>query len=646
MISPCPRWLLPCIYVLYLGLASTASVPLFGEIDWMHEGERLGAVQVVLDGGLPFRDVYLPHGLFPEVIRPVLAFWMLGESIASDRIVGILIAPLAYVAAAFYLWRVFPSSPWRIAALVGFVLYPLQLIPRHIAVFLALGILTAWVYEQKPRQLFIAGLLSGLSYVLSTIGHATFLVGTVLLFPFVVTAERVIRPLQGPGSSGFGWGSLKSTVREVAQPLFGGLSLGLLPFLGYMGVTGTSYTFLKDLLNRMEADAYAFVHVWGHQSLPPFNTPNMIWYAIPVLYLVLAATIIIRVRYWDDRRWTVVLPTLLFGILSLPYALRAYTYWKLAIVSFPFVVCCMFILYVLSQEWADRQKESQMPFPYAILLGVSAAMSLLLLLHGMTREWPPQQVIPRFLLPVLALLILGAVGSVATGRLIPTRWHQAITVGCPMAALILAVWFVNDTKPQIVSAQLKKPRLVSDVWRLVNSATVRSGGLTRESPIYVQDETLSYLKTASREGRRVVILAVGAGTYYFLAGTSPPNRFPEVNMTLTDAWAQEVVEGLERTLAILLVACDDHGQAITGWPMKPILSRFIVDNYVDSGQRLDSMVLGRACPFSVWVHQRSLDRDAAQEPCETPCPTRGVRSPAADRATRGAAFLPPNWARG
>ena len=61
-IPPCPRSLLVGVYVLYLGLATTASVPLFAEIDWLHEGERLGTAQIVLNGGLPFRDAFLVHG--------------------------------------------------------------------------------------------------------------------------------------------------------------------------------------------------------------------------------------------------------------------------------------------------------------------------------------------------------------------------------------------------------------------------------------------------------------------------------------------------------------------------------------------------------------------------------------------------------
>ena len=603
---PCPRGLLIGVYVLYFGLATTASVPLLGDIDWLHEGERLGTAQKVLDGGLPFRDVYLPHGLFPEVIRPLLAFQMFGESLAADRLVGLLIEPLAYVAAVFYLWRLFPTPGWRIAGMVAFALYPLLIIPRHIAVFVALGLLTAWVYEQRSGYLFAAGLAAGLGYVVSTFDQATFLLATVLLFPFMMTAERVMTASAGTVASGSDEISLRTTFPRTALPLFGGLSLGLLPFLGYMGLTGTGSLFVRDMVNRIEADAYALSHVWGQQSLPPLNGEHMTWYAVPMLYLVMAVFILVRVRFFGDRYWTTVLPTLLFGIVSFTYATRQYTYWKLAVVSFPFLVCCAYVLYVASTQWTSRRSDGRMPVRDMTLLGLSGAFMVVLLVQAVTHGWNPKQVAPRFLFPGMALLILSVVASVAAGRVIPHRWRDSLVLGCPMAALILAVWFYNDAKPQVLSAQLKKPKLVSDLSQLVTS-TVKAGvGLTREHPVFVQDEVVSYLKTASQEKRRVVILAVGAGVYYFHAGVSPPNRFPEVEITLADAWAQEVVEGLDRTLAVLLVACDDRGHKVTGWPMRTTLSRFIDDNYIDSGRRLRSKMLGESCPFEVWVHRRSL----------------------------------------
>ena len=610
---PCPLWLLIGIYLLYLGLATTASVPLFGKIDWMHEGERLGPAQIVLDGGLPIRDVYLPHGLFPEVIRPLLAFWLFGESLAADRIVGILIEPLAYVAAAFYVWKVFSTRFWRLVGLLGFALYPLLLWPRHIPVFLALGLLTAWVHERRRRHLWWAGIITGLGYVIGTVDQTTFLLATVLVFPFAVLAVHVMRRRDGTGRDPLEVGSTWSLFLEMARPLFGGLIIGLIPFLAYLGLTGTAALFVDDLLRRAEADVYAYLHVWQHQSYPSLNRMTLIWHVVPAFYGALAMVIIVRALRGGARYWTPVLPTLLFGILSFTYALRAFVYSKLAVVLFPFIVSFVYALYVVTIQQRERmahRDESRIPLGEKIVLSLSGCAAIALLVDSLARDWSAKQVIPRFLFPVLALGVLAATVVAATEKFRARRWRARLIVACPLAALVIASWFCNDVNPQLLSAQLKKPRLVSDLGRLIHVLATADGRLTRDHPQYVQDETLTYLKAASREHRRVVMLAPGAGIYYFLAGLSPPNRFPEINIALADRWAQEVVEGLDRTRAELLVACNDKGRQMRDWPIKPILSEFIASNYVDSGRRLGSQLLGD-CPFSVWVHGKTRNGEPA-----------------------------------
>lgn len=611
---PCPLWLLIGTYLLYLGLATTDSVPLFGKIDWMHEGERVGSVQIVLDGGVPIRDVYLPHGLFPEVIRPLFAFWLFGESLAADRIIGMLIEPLTYVAAAFYVWKVFPTQAGRLAGLLGFALYPLLLWPRHIPVFLALGLLTAWVHGRRQRHLWWAGIITGLGYVIGTVDQTTLLLATVLVFPFAVLALRVMHQRAGTGRDPLDVGSTRSLFLEMACPLFGGILIGLIPFLSYLGLTGTAGLFLVDFVRRAEADA-AFSHVWLHQSYPSLSPTTLIWYVVPAFYAVLATAIIVRVVRDGGRYWIPIVPTLLFGILSFTYAIRAFTYWKLAVVVFPFIVSFVHLLYVVTIRQQDQpasRNGTGIRSGEKILLALSGCALIALLVYSLTREWSVKQIAPRILFPGLTLLALGVTVAAAIGLFRSRPWRRGVIIASPLAILLIASWFLNDVHPQVLSAQIKKPRLVGDVVRLVQVMARADGRLTRVNPPYVEDETLTYLRTASLEDKRVVMLSPGAGIYYFLARLSPPNRFPEINIALADRWAQEVVEGLDRTMAELLVACDDHGRRMGGWPIRPVLSGFIAANYVDSGRRLHSQMLGD-CPFSVWVHRKTRNGMPAED---------------------------------
>jgi len=608
VIPPIPRGLLLGIYVLYCGLPTTASVPLFADIDWLHEGERIGVAQIVLDGGLPFRDAYLPHGLFSEVIRPLLAFWMFGESLAADRLMGLLIQPLTYVAAAVYLWRVFPTRFWRVVGMVGFALYPLLLVPRHIVVFLALGFLTAWVHERRGRLLLVAGLIAGLGSVGSTVDQALVLLATLLVFPFVLTIEQVLAHRKAAPKDSHAAFSVRAVWVGVAAPLWAGMSLGLLPFLVFMSWAGAMSTFMKDLVSRAEAEVFASTHVWNYTSYPSVSTATWIWYAIPIFYVGLSALILVRLFRFGDRRWAAVVPTLLFGIGSFVYAIRQFTYWKLAVVSFPFVVGVVYVLQMVMEgrpDMAASQDGRRHQIGEQALLGISALSMGGVAAHALFREWTEKQAIPRALFPTLALLTLVAAVTVAIKRLRAPSRHVGLVMAWPLAALIVASWYFNESQPQLATAFIKKPRLVKDVRRLVHTVATEEGGLTRDHPVYVDDEVIKYMKALPPKHKRVVILAAGAGVYYFLAGQSPPNRFPGVELAMADAWAQEVVDGLERSKADLLVACNDHGRTVTGWPMKPILSNYIAAHYTDSGVRLNSKMLGADCPFSVWVHRGS-----------------------------------------
>ncbi len=598
LVPSCPRWLLAGTYLLYLGLATTASVPLFADIDWMHEGERLGSVQIVLDGGLPIRDVYLPHGLFPEVIRPLLAFSMFGESLAADRIIGILLEPLAYVAAAFYVWRVFPSRLWRIVGMVGLAFYPVLIEPRHIPVFFTLGLLTAWVYDRRRRNLWIAGAISGLSCVLGTLDQAVFLMAATILFPFVMAID-----LAGTGQKELIRVEDRDLWRSVVPPLFGGLTLGLVPFLAYLGWTGTATLFLDDLVKRGEADAYAFVHVWHHRAYPSLGRETLIWYVVPAFYAVLATAIILRVRGHGEHHWMAIMPTVLYGVLSFAYSVRTFVYWKLAVVLFPFILSFVYLLYALSLDRRDQtasRKEQEIHLPQKILLIAAGCAMILLLADSLVRDWGVKQTLPRALFPALSLAILAVSVAVLGGKRRVSVRGLVVAPACALAALLVGSWYCNDAKPQLLSAQLKKPQLVHDVGRLFRS--VSWAKLTKDNPVYVQDETLTFLRDSSRDRRRVVILSPGAGIYYFLSGLTPPNRFPEINIAMTDKWAEEVIGGLSQTKADLLVACNDQGQSMRGWPIKAVLVEYLVNNYSDSGRRLQSQLLGD-CPFSVWVHR-------------------------------------------
>ena len=67
-------------------------------IDLFHEGERLAPLNEMMHGGLPFRDIYLQHGLFQNAGLAWLGSKIFGVSLEGVRKMSHLLEPFGYVA--------------------------------------------------------------------------------------------------------------------------------------------------------------------------------------------------------------------------------------------------------------------------------------------------------------------------------------------------------------------------------------------------------------------------------------------------------------------------------------------------------------------------------------------------------------------
>jgi hypothetical protein len=98
-----------------------------GGIDLFHEGERIAPLNEGLRGGVPYKNVYLQHGLFYNFYRPLLSAKLFGPSLASDRLLGSILDPLGHV---------------------GFYLFALQIFRKKLSAFILLWILSSGVTEE------------------------------------------------------------------------------------------------------------------------------------------------------------------------------------------------------------------------------------------------------------------------------------------------------------------------------------------------------------------------------------------------------------------------------------------------------------------------------------------------------------------
>ena len=81
----------------------TYSGNIHGNIDLFHEGERLAPLNEMLRGGVPFRDIYVQHGLFQNAYLAWLGGQLFEPTLFGLRTMERILNPLGYV--ALYLAR-------------------------------------------------------------------------------------------------------------------------------------------------------------------------------------------------------------------------------------------------------------------------------------------------------------------------------------------------------------------------------------------------------------------------------------------------------------------------------------------------------------------------------------------------------------
>ena len=78
-----------------------------GGIDRFHEGEQLAPLNEMLRGGIPFRDIYLQHGLLQNTFLPWLGSQLFEPTLRGVRLIREALVPLGYVALYFLGLQVF-----------------------------------------------------------------------------------------------------------------------------------------------------------------------------------------------------------------------------------------------------------------------------------------------------------------------------------------------------------------------------------------------------------------------------------------------------------------------------------------------------------------------------------------------------------
>lgn len=160
-----------CVLPVFIYLLTYTNT-LHNPLDLFHEGERLAPLNEILRGGVPFRDIYVQHGLFQNAYIAWLGSHLFEPTLFGVRAMEAALNPLGYVALYLLGLQVFRGRALTaaicimIASANGF-----WVTPRHSFGLLAFACVASVLTEnreQRPWRLRFAGLFSGLAFWYST----------------------------------------------------------------------------------------------------------------------------------------------------------------------------------------------------------------------------------------------------------------------------------------------------------------------------------------------------------------------------------------------------------------------------------------------------------------------------------------------
>jgi len=171
-----------------------------GNLDFFHEGERLAHMDKLWSGALPFRDIYVQHGLGEDILKPALACKLWGHSVTSLRRLGQnaylyrgYLPPIGLVATLLAIFALTRSLAITTVSAICLVTCWCEITDRHVLGMLAISCAGCFLHSQKARWIAAAGCLSTLAALYSLevgLYSATAILGWLLLVNFLVPQNR------------------------------------------------------------------------------------------------------------------------------------------------------------------------------------------------------------------------------------------------------------------------------------------------------------------------------------------------------------------------------------------------------------------------------------------------------------------------
>ncbi len=513
----------------------TYSGDIHGDIDLFHEGERLAPLSEMLRGAVPFRDIYIQHGVFQNAYLAWISGKLFEPTLFGLRSLETLLAPLGYVALYLLGLQVFRGGFFTaffcvlIASGTEF-----WVSPRHSLGLISFVFVASFLTHSQntpmgstfPWKLLLAGLFGSLAFWYSTeIGLYTLAAIGLFLLIYAFLQKEISTPKRILPLISYSCGAL----------------LGFLPISIYF----LSHGALDDVIWNTYIQCYYQLETWG----------------------------------------------LAFPSLSEMFALLSTDGWRAFVFSegfwwyLPIAVFLTIAAYLTYRRLCGTHFESGPMKLLLLLLGGIAFFRTALgrsdsghLIYGATFLW----LLCLFLLDRGIFRICDAFVSSITGKV---RWHSALKAAWVLIPTVIFCWYVGEAHQPLAGFGEKWQRLRQNPFkqRVVPEELARAGrvDIPDDQAEQVQ-KVVAYIQENTAADEKIFDFT-SQGAYYFFADRPGVTRFHQVSYASTPAMQREVISALEADKTRLVIfKTGGWFDAVDDIPVEerhPLIAAYLHANY-------------------------------------------------------------------
>ena len=513
----------------------TYSVDIHKKIDLFHEGERLAPLDEMLRGGLPFRDIYIQHGVFQNAYLAWIAGGLFEPTLWGLRSMESILAPLGYV--ALYL--------------LGLQVFKGGFFTTFICVLIASGA-EFWV---SPR-------------------HSLGLISFVFVASFLTSVQNT------PTSRAFPWRLLLSGL-FASLAFWHSTEIGLYT-LAAVGLFLFIYTFLQSEIS-------------AHKRILPLISYScgllLGFLPVSVYFLSQGALDDVLWNSYIQCRYQLATWGLAFPSLSETIALLPTDGWHAFVFSegfrwyLPIGVFLIVAAYLTYRRLCSTHLESDAMKLLLLLLGGIAFFRTALgrsdsghLIYGATFLW----LLCLFLLEKGILGMFRASLSSLTGKV---PWHHALRIAWVLIPTVIFCWYVGEAHQPLAGFSEKWQQLRQNPFkqRPVPEELSRAGGVDiPDDQVEQVQKVVAYIQENTAENEKIFDFT-SQGAYYFFANRPSVTRFHQVSYASTPAMQQEVVSALEQDKTrLVLFKTGGWFDAVDDIPVEerhPLIAAYLLANY-------------------------------------------------------------------